>query len=88
MTAFGYEVPGHTPRAGPAGYFPVAAFGDVEGRNLSFEFRYGDDAVARAPELATELIRLRARLSSIPDLPLGTASPRPRGRGAERDCRA
>jgi putative ABC transport system substrate-binding protein len=44
----------------------VAAFrkglnetGYVEGRNVTIEYRWGRDLVARAPELAAELIRLR-----------------------------
>jgi ABC-type uncharacterized transport system substrate-binding protein len=32
--------------------------GYVEGRNLVIEFRYGDDAIERVPELAAELVRL------------------------------
>ncbi len=37
----------------------LAEFGYVEGRNLSIEFRYGDDAIGRVPDLAAELMRLR-----------------------------
>ena len=32
--------------------------GYVEGKNLTFEFRYGDDAIERVPELAADLERL------------------------------
>jgi putative ABC transport system substrate-binding protein len=33
----------------------LADLGYVEGRNLSIEFRYGDDAIELVPQLATEL---------------------------------
>src|SRR3981081_780181 len=36
----------------------LADLGYVEGRNLTIEFRYGDDAVERVPELAAELGKL------------------------------
>ena len=36
----------------------LADFGHVEGRNFAIEFRYGDDAIERVPELAAELVRL------------------------------
>jgi putative ABC transport system substrate-binding protein len=36
----------------------LADLGYVDGRNLSIEFRYGDDAIGRVPELAAELVRL------------------------------
>lgn len=36
----------------------LADLGHVEGRNLAIEFRYGDDAIARVPDLAAELVRL------------------------------
>ncbi len=36
----------------------LADLGYVEGRNLMIDFRYGDDALERVPELATELVRL------------------------------
>src|ERR1700682_624270 len=36
----------------------LADLGYVEGRNLTIEFRYGDDAVERVPELAAELERI------------------------------
>ncbi len=36
----------------------LADLGYVEGRNLVIEFRYGDDAIERVPELAAELVRL------------------------------
>jgi putative tryptophan/tyrosine transport system substrate-binding protein len=36
----------------------LADLGYAEGRNLEITFRYGDDVVARVPELATELVRL------------------------------
>jgi putative ABC transport system substrate-binding protein len=36
----------------------LADLGYAEGRNLEIAFRYGDDAVARVPELAAELVRL------------------------------
>jgi putative ABC transport system substrate-binding protein len=36
----------------------LAALGYAEGRNLDIAFRYGDDVVARVPELAAELMRL------------------------------
>ena len=32
--------------------------GYVEGRNLTIEYRYGDDAIERVPDLAAELVRL------------------------------
>jgi putative ABC transport system substrate-binding protein len=32
--------------------------GLVEGRNLTIEYRYGDDAIERVPDLAAELVRL------------------------------
>jgi hypothetical protein len=35
----------------------LAELGYVEGRNLSIEFRYGDDLIERVPELAQELVR-------------------------------
>jgi putative ABC transport system substrate-binding protein len=35
-----------------------ADLGYVEGRNLTIEYRYGDDAVERVPELAAELVKL------------------------------
>ena len=36
----------------------LADFGYVEGRNLAIEFRYGDDAIERVPELAADLTRV------------------------------
>lgn len=36
----------------------LADLGYVEGRNLAIEFRYGDDAMGRVPELAAELVRI------------------------------
>jgi putative ABC transport system substrate-binding protein len=36
----------------------LAELGYVEGKNLTIEFRYGDDAIERVPELATDLERL------------------------------
>jgi putative tryptophan/tyrosine transport system substrate-binding protein len=36
----------------------LADLGYVEGRNLTIEFRYGDDAIERVPALAEELLRL------------------------------
>jgi ABC-type uncharacterized transport system substrate-binding protein len=33
-------------------------FGHVEGRNLIIDYRYGDDAIERVPDLAAELVRL------------------------------
>src|SRR6266540_2013305 len=36
----------------------LADLGYVEGRNLAIEFRYGDDAIERVPDLAAELVRL------------------------------
>jgi len=36
----------------------LADLGYVEGRNLAIDFRYGDDAIERVPELAAELVRL------------------------------
>jgi len=35
-----------------------AHYGYEEGRNLVIEYRYGDDAIERVPELAAELVRL------------------------------
>src|SRR5262245_1660695 len=43
----------------------------VEGRNLTIDFRDGDDNVARLSELARELVRLR------PDVILATTTPTP-----------
>jgi putative tryptophan/tyrosine transport system substrate-binding protein len=40
----------------------LAELGHVEGRNLEIEFRYGDDAIERVPELAAELARLPVEL--------------------------
>jgi putative ABC transport system substrate-binding protein len=40
----------------------LADLGYVEGRNLVIEFRYGNDAVERVPELAAELVRLHVDL--------------------------
>ena len=31
--------------------------GRIEGKNLSIEFRYGDDDIGRVPELAAQLVR-------------------------------
>ena len=36
----------------------LAELGHVEGKNLTIEFRYGDDAIERVPELAADLERL------------------------------
>ena len=36
----------------------LADYGYEEGRNLAVEYRYGDDAIERVPELAAELVRL------------------------------
>ncbi|MFL5266397.1 MAG: ABC transporter substrate binding protein [Stellaceae bacterium] len=36
----------------------LAEFSYVEGHNLVIDFRYGDDAIERVPELATQLVRL------------------------------
>jgi putative ABC transport system substrate-binding protein len=36
----------------------LADLGYVEGRNLVIEYRYGDDAIERVPELAAELVRI------------------------------
>ena len=36
----------------------LADLGYVEGRNLAIEFRYGDDAIERVPELVVELVRV------------------------------
>lgn len=36
----------------------LAELGYVEGKNLTLEFRYGDDAIERVPELAADLERL------------------------------
>jgi putative tryptophan/tyrosine transport system substrate-binding protein len=36
----------------------LADLGYVEGRNLVIEFRYGNDAIERVPQLAAELVRL------------------------------
>jgi putative ABC transport system substrate-binding protein len=36
----------------------LADLGYVEGRNLAIEYRYGDDAVERVPELAADLVRI------------------------------
>ena len=38
--------------------FGFADYGYEEGRNLVIEYRYGDDAIERVPELAAELVRL------------------------------
>jgi putative ABC transport system substrate-binding protein len=35
-----------------------ADLGYVEGRNLAIEYRYGNDAIERVPELAAELVKL------------------------------
>jgi putative ABC transport system substrate-binding protein len=40
----------------------LAEFGRVEGRNLSIDFRYGNDAVERVPSLIDELVRQGARV--------------------------
>jgi putative ABC transport system substrate-binding protein len=40
----------------------LAELGYVEGKNLTIEFRYGDDAIERVAELATDLERLRVDL--------------------------
>jgi putative ABC transport system substrate-binding protein len=40
----------------------LANMGYVEGRNLTIAFRYGDDAIERVPELATDLMRLPVSL--------------------------
>ena len=36
----------------------LAELGYVEGKNLTIEFRYGDDAIERVPELASDLKHL------------------------------
>ena len=36
----------------------LADLGQIEGRNLTIEFRYADDDVARVPQLAAELVKL------------------------------
>jgi putative tryptophan/tyrosine transport system substrate-binding protein len=36
----------------------LAEFGYIEGHNLVIDFRYGDDAIERVPEFATELVQL------------------------------
>src|SRR5712691_10802616 len=40
----------------------LADLGYVEGRNLAIEFRYGDDAIERVPQLAAELVQLHVDL--------------------------
>src|SRR5471032_2644588 len=35
-----------------------ADLGYIEGRNLTIEYRYGNDVVERVPELAAELVKL------------------------------
>jgi putative ABC transport system substrate-binding protein len=40
----------------------LADYGYEEGRNLVVEYRYGDDAIERVPELAAELVRLPVEL--------------------------
>jgi len=39
--------------------------GYVEGRNLAIEYRYGDDALERVPDLAAELVRLDVALMIV-----------------------
>jgi putative ABC transport system substrate-binding protein len=39
--------------------------GYVEGRNLTIEYRYGDDAIERVPDLAAELIKLGVDLMIV-----------------------
>jgi putative tryptophan/tyrosine transport system substrate-binding protein len=36
----------------------LAELGYVEGKNLTIEFRFGDDAIERVPDLAAELVKL------------------------------
>jgi putative ABC transport system substrate-binding protein len=36
----------------------LTELGYVEGKNLTIEFRYGDDAIERVPELAADLERI------------------------------
>jgi putative tryptophan/tyrosine transport system substrate-binding protein len=40
----------------------LADLGYVEGRNLVIEYRYGDDAIERVPQLAAELMRIPVEL--------------------------
>jgi len=40
----------------------LAELGYVEGRNLTIDFRYGDDAIERVPGLAAELVQVRIDL--------------------------
>ena len=59
----------------------LAELGYVEGRNLTIDFRYGDDAVERVPELANELVKLPVDLivaqgAAVPEIKkLGLKTP-------------
>jgi putative ABC transport system substrate-binding protein len=51
-------VPGSS-RGIPAIQQELRALGYVEGKNISFEYRYAEDKPARSPALADELVRLK-----------------------------
>src|SRR5262245_53673667 len=52
----------------------LADLGFVDGRNLCVELRYGDDAIARVPELAAELVRLPVDLIVVQGAAVSVAS--------------
>ena len=47
----------------------LRAFGYVEGKNIAFEYRYGENKLDRLPALADELVRLKV------DVLVATATP-------------
>lgn len=52
----------------------LAAYGHIEGTNLSIAYRYGDDALDRVPELANELVRRPVDLIVVQGAAVGVVS--------------
>jgi hypothetical protein len=44
----------------------LRALGNVEGKNINFEYRFADDKVDRLPSLADELLRLKPEVIVTP----------------------
>jgi len=54
----------------------MGKFGWIEGKNIAFEYRYGEQKPERLPELAKDLVRLKADVILVVGIPAALAAKR------------
>ena len=52
----------------------MGKFGWIEGKNIAFEYRYGEQKAERLPELANDLVRLKADVILVVGIPAALAA--------------